>query len=566
MTSSYRAGSVTLTKGSAVVKGNGTAWLLSNIAGGNVIVQAGGNILPIDTVDTDTQITAELEWVGESGTYPYSIQRDTAYLKTLDRNSDNLAYLLDELRKGTAFKYDASGSLADKALFDGRTKGFSYLVLAGDVAQLYVKRTDAIADWAGPYAYGTGPRGIEGPAGFVRFRGDYSAIQTYARNDGVYRDGSSWVALQDVPAGQLPPALPVTADAYWSLLAIKGRDGNGAGDMLASIYDPQGRGSDVFDALDKRLRSDAAQALNAAQKGRAIANIGGGVLAGHRNKIINGDFGIWQRGLGIGPFTGSQYTADRWLGIAGAGDTISLARYTWGSPDNGNPWAQSRYGIAVTGTGANSEKSLVQPIEDARTLQGKTVTLTFWCYNTTAGNLELAPLFLRNYGAGGSAGEIVADSGTLIAAPNTWVKFSRTYVIPLTTGKVIGDGSSLTVYLLRNNFQGTVYLSRVSVVEGDATAEADPFTPRHPQQELSLCERYFQILQCVIDPATQYRTVLWRTKPRVSPSLSYAADAASAAFSGSIFSPPPTGGFGEGLYIYGPNVVAQVTIYVGAEI
>ena len=46
-TSYYSTGSVTLTNGSAVVTGNGTGWQLALISGGNVIVQAPGNVLPI---------------------------------------------------------------------------------------------------------------------------------------------------------------------------------------------------------------------------------------------------------------------------------------------------------------------------------------------------------------------------------------------------------------------------------------------------------------------------------------------------------------------------------------
>src|SRR5690606_9085364 len=34
-------------------------------------------------------------------------------------------------------------------------------------------------------------------------------------------------------------------------------------------------------------------------------------------------------------------------------------------------------------------------------------------------------------------------------------------------------------------------LARVSLIAGDATAEADPFSPRLLQQEIALCQRYF---------------------------------------------------------------------------
>jgi len=241
-TSYYSTGSVTLTNGSAVVTGNGTGWQLALISGGNVIVQAPGNVLPIASVDSDTQITAELEWTGANGTYSYTIQRDTAYLKSLDQNSESLSYLISEMRNGTLFKYDASGDFVGRGLYDTKPKGFGYLVTIGvSEPDFYVKGSNADGDWEGPFAYGQGPVGPQGPIGFLEFKGDYNPASTYVPNDGVRRNGSSWVAIQNVPVNTPPPNVPGPDTAYWALLAVKGQDGTGIGDMLASVYDPQDR-------------------------------------------------------------------------------------------------------------------------------------------------------------------------------------------------------------------------------------------------------------------------------------------------------------------------------------
>jgi hypothetical protein len=159
-TSYYSTGTVSLTNGSAVVTGNGTGWQLALISGGNVIVQAPGNVLPIASVDSDSQITSELVWTGDDGEYSYTIQRDTAYLQSLDQNSQNLSYLLSELRAGTIFKYDQSGDLEGRDLYDARPKNFGYLVTIGvDHPEFYVKASSTNGDWAGPFPYGTGPVG-----------------------------------------------------------------------------------------------------------------------------------------------------------------------------------------------------------------------------------------------------------------------------------------------------------------------------------------------------------------------------------------------------------------------
>nr|CAD6411203.1 fusion protein [Rhizobium sp. Q54] len=280
-TSYYSTGTVSLTNGSAVVTGNGTGWQLALISGGNVIVQAAGNLLPIASVDSDTQITAELQWTGETGEYAYTIQRDTAYLQSLDQNSQNLSYLLSELRAGTIFKYDQSGDLAGRDLYDARPKNFGYLVTIG-VSQpvFYVKASNAEGDWAGPFPYGTGPVGpaptigigtvttlapgavatasVEGsdgeynisfeiPAGLtgINPRGAYSSSSTYAERDAVLQNGSTWLA-KVATSGNAPPGLPTTENTWWVLIAAKGLDGDGAGDMISDTYDPQNKQADAF--------------------------------------------------------------------------------------------------------------------------------------------------------------------------------------------------------------------------------------------------------------------------------------------------------------------------------
>jgi len=292
-TSYYDIGTVTLTNGSKSVVGNGTGWQMALITGGNIFVQAPGNPLPIDTVDADNAITAELEWTGASGTYEYRLQRDSAYGKALDENSRKLSYLISEFRNGTLFKYDLAGPLANLAIHDGKPKGFSYLVLEGEAAQLYVKASNAEGDWAGPFAYGTGPVGPQGPVGVLDFKGDYNPATAYVANDGVRYNGSSWVALQST-TGNPPPNLPTTENVYWSLLAVKGQDGAGVGDMVASIYDPQAKAADAFDSAnhsyDNAVSELAADTVQAAIDELATekADIDHVLMMGElRNLIIN---------------------------------------------------------------------------------------------------------------------------------------------------------------------------------------------------------------------------------------------------------------------------------------
>ena len=55
----YSDGTITLAQGTAAVVGDGTAWATSLLVGGVIYVEAaGGNALPIASVDSDTMITA----------------------------------------------------------------------------------------------------------------------------------------------------------------------------------------------------------------------------------------------------------------------------------------------------------------------------------------------------------------------------------------------------------------------------------------------------------------------------------------------------------------------------
>jgi hypothetical protein len=82
--------------------------------------------------------------------------------------------------------------------------------------------------------------GIRGPTGatgtMMNWRGAYSAGTAYATGDGVVSsEGRGFVALQ-ATTGNAPPSYPTTTNAYWSLFAEKGEDGEdgaGTGDFKA---------------------------------------------------------------------------------------------------------------------------------------------------------------------------------------------------------------------------------------------------------------------------------------------------------------------------------------------
>lgn len=92
---------------------------------------------------------------------------------------------------------------------------------------------------------------------------EYSAGKAYVPGNKVSFNGSSYVCTA-ATTGHAP-----TDTAYWLLIAQKGEDGKGAGDMLASVYDPKGKAQDVFqyaDAKADEAKSVADTALTNAKK------------------------------------------------------------------------------------------------------------------------------------------------------------------------------------------------------------------------------------------------------------------------------------------------------------
>lgn len=92
----------------------------------------------------------------------------------------------------------------------------------------------------------TGIQGIQGVAGLdINWLGTYNAGTTYEINDAVAYLGTSYIWINVTPASGHTPA----DDAYWDILALKGNDGAGSGDVLGPAtntadYIPQWNGTD----------------------------------------------------------------------------------------------------------------------------------------------------------------------------------------------------------------------------------------------------------------------------------------------------------------------------------
>jgi len=252
-----------------------------------------------------------------------------------------------------------------------------------------------------------------------------------------------------------------------------------------------------------------AQTFTETEKGQARANIDAGVMGGFRNKVYNGGFVIAQNGTSfVIPAGSAAYTADGWLvnNTTNQTATITVNDRNTGYSEALVPGASQGYlNVAFSVAPTSGQVYLLHRIEGVETLAGQVATLTMYCNASVANSDTIGWFAVQFFGTGGSPNGNVVTAGTLnigtIYNAGTR-KRTGTVSIPSVAGKVFGSNKNdcLELSIMLAPRTATSYqIDRVSLVEGDATAEADPFAPRPTAVELALCQRYFQTYEGVIN-------------------------------------------------------------------
>ena len=208
----------------------------------------------------------------------------------------------------------------------------------------------------------------------------------------------------------------------------------------------------------------------------------------YRNKLINGNFDIWQRGTS---FTSSGYWADRWRGDVGGGATITQETFSPGQTDvPGNPMYYLRHDRTTAAGAANTV--LEQRIESVRTLSGKTTTISLWLKAGAAKTFDVD--LVQSFGSGASASADVTTAVGEVSVTTSWQRFELTISVPSISGKTIDSSTSypddyLAVRLREENALETFTLdvARAQVEKGSA---ATPFEERHVGVEIRMCRRF----------------------------------------------------------------------------
>jgi hypothetical protein len=217
----------------------------------------------------------------------------------------------------------------------------------------------------------------------------------------------------------------------------------------------------------------------------------------HKNRVLNGNFNIWQRGTALSTITTtSTYYPDQWRAdFDGTGTNLSIERMSFSPgqtsvPDNPLYYLEASVSIAATG---QTVLALDQRIESCFTFSGQTATVSFWAKADTSRTLSVR--LDRYYGSGGSPSSAdigLAGGAQSFSLTTSWQKFTATFSIPSISGKTLGtngDDWISVLFLFPINSGFTIDIAHVQFEQG---SNATQFEYRPYAIELALCQRYFE--------------------------------------------------------------------------
>ena len=218
-------------------------------------------------------------------------------------------------------------------------------------------------------------------------------------------------------------------------------------------------------------------------------SIGGQTVSpftGMKNRVINGDMRVWQRGTSHADTT--TYTADRWFvnrngGVSGV--TVSQ------SGSIGNYFLKVQRQASTTATNNSDVRQVIESLNCAD-LAGQNVTLSFNCYKGA------------NFSGSSVTAEIRYSTATddLVNIVGSWASGGSSGITPTTTStrysltvSIPANAATLMVRFVTDAYSGTagaddsIYYNDVQLEAGSL---ATPFERRSYGMELALCQRYYE--------------------------------------------------------------------------
>jgi hypothetical protein len=229
--------------------------------------------------------------------------------------------------------------------------------------------------------------------------------------------------------------------------------------------------------------------------GQAINLVDGAQLSGAKNRVLNSNFSVWQRGTSVAG-SGTAFIADRWQAYRGAAGSTFSRQVT--NDTTNLPFIQ--YCIRAqrdSGNTSTSPYSNGQNFESVNSipLAGKTVVLSFYAraganYSAAAGALEV------NLATGTGTDQNIYTGLTGRANPilqnatltTTWQRFTYSATLATTATQVAMSFAATPV-----GTAGANDYFEITGVQLEAANSVSNYAPNGAtyQAELAACQRYY---------------------------------------------------------------------------
>jgi hypothetical protein len=233
-----------------------------------------------------------------------------------------------------------------------------------------------------------------------------------------------------------------------------------------------------------------------------------------RNRLINGNMGVWQRGTSFSSIATATYFSDRWFSNLG-GTAPTYSRST--DAPTGFQYSAS---LAASST---SFMGLAQRIEAANCtdLAGQTITVSFYAKlssGTATGGLSVNLAYANSADTFSSTTTIV-EANVVSTLTGSHVRYTYSYAMP----SQVANGLQLIIFNPNATQTCTILISGVQLEVGSV---ATPYERQIYSDQLAQCQRYYQVYGGsdgyliggnVNAASDQYGMVIFPVKMRASP-------------------------------------------------
>jgi hypothetical protein len=229
---------------------------------------------------------------------------------------------------------------------------------------------------------------------------------------------------------------------------------------------------------------------------------------GFKNRLINGNMNIWQRGTAVTFLNGNGYVADRWC--AHLYQQSRHQRVAVTSPPSGlfSKYALRASSSTTSESASGTRMDLNQTVEsfNCQDLSGQLVTLSFWIKFSAATISSSTATPYGDFTAGvavytattdGATGTTFNDGVTQLVIPNgslptTWTKYTLTALLPSGVNNV---GTIFQFSGLGSTASADTAYYDITQVQLEKGTWATSYDIRPYSTELALCQRYLPVLQ-----------------------------------------------------------------------